>query len=61
MFRISWRYVDTGMIGHGSYVFHSFEHALAIAEAYNRRHPHLIHYVEVQPAGEGNILGAGAD
>lgn len=59
MFRISWRYLVNGITGHGSYVFHTFEDAMAIAEAYNRRYPDMIHYVEVEPAGEMNISGAG--
>jgi hypothetical protein len=61
MFRISWRYLATGITGHGSYVFHTYADAIAIAEVYNRRHHDMIHYVEEQPEGEKNISGAGAN
>lgn len=46
MYRISWRYIETGMIGHGSYIFQSYEHAMNIASLCNRRYPNLLHYVE---------------
>lgn len=48
MYRISWRYLDSGIIGHGSYVFRTFEDALHIATAFNRRHPDILHYVEIE-------------
>ncbi len=60
MFRISWRYISTGATGHGSYVFYTYADAITIAEAYNRRNPDMVHYVEEQPIGEMNISGAGA-
>jgi hypothetical protein len=56
MFRISWRYLETGIIGHGSYVFHTYEDAMNIAAHYNRRYPNMLHYVERQPGP----VGAGA-
>lgn len=53
MFRISWRFLDSGIIGHGSYVFPTYEDASIIAACYNRRYSNMVHYVESESGAAG--------